>query len=894
MKNAECSTSSSSEDESEMEIDFSKQRCLECGEFCQAMTCIEDFRRTDPEEYEDVYYCDKCDSGSPSWPAWHCNKCESDWCAPCALAANLDREYRQRVEKDSNVSTRAQKAKKLHLKYPLEKYDKAEMAAKPHFLTPLGRVIIMPGTKEDEEDEEKKPELKKKQKQSRNYRRGRKKKQNKTSKYTNVYFFSAKNKWCATITYNAIRYQLGFFDTEMEAAAAVNEKCRELGIPERNIVSSKKGRKSVKSELMRSMEPTHSKKLKPKIQKYVPPKKHIPSKKRKREYTYVNEDIPSSTKNRKFDNTDRKILPYIPSKDISKALPYIPPRKRSVHAYVPPKRSSIVPPDPVIQSYVPSQKSRREIPIDDRSNKKKLKKKRNVNDDKGWKGFVWDKFQKKTVCLGRFDKEVDANVAVNEKFREWGLALPNTRVEVSGSRWGHKIDKTVHMEIEEKPSRFIHEDKDSFFKDQETICQYHGCLQESANGRLYKSTMTDSLLCVACKRYEERTGFLTPRAQRNKGSRPKDMNGGNPGESTYVGVSKNSRENPGWKANIWDSNRQKSVYLGLFESQLDAAKAVNARCKLWGIPLKNPELEPDFPKRPVSKKKMKRKRNLGIEIPAKRPKRVPKPDIVTKNDSTSLNLPLGNSDDVNHNLESSGQIKPILNELKNDSVETDFVHLDSQRMRLEGPYASKEFWGSHYETQTRLSNLYDWFCFPQEAYKVFSRFLPKKETTKVLEMGCGNSPILKVLEDKRNFVDLTGADFCQTVITELQKTPGSKIKYEVQDAKSTTFLSETFDVIISKGLLDAIDCGRDCEVGADNFEEIVDVAEEMHRILKFRGIWIIITMCSINKRLEFLIDLESNYDRKFKLIKTLAIDSDIDKVNNCHCIILKKVHYQVY
>ena len=141
------------------------------------------------------------------------------------------------------------------------------------------------------------------------------------------------------------------------------------------------------------------------------------------------------------------------------------------HPYVPPKRSSIVPSDPVIQSYVmgPPQKNRREIPIDDRSNKKKLKKKRNLNDDKGWKGFVWDKFQKKTVYLGRFDKEVDANVAVNEQFREWGLALPNTRVEVSGSRWGHKIDRAVHIEIEEKPSRIIHEDKDNFFKDQETV-----------------------------------------------------------------------------------------------------------------------------------------------------------------------------------------------------------------------------------------------------------------------------------------------------------------------------------------------------------------------------------------------------------------------------------------
>jgi len=81
----------------QMSIDI-RQPCLECGDDCQLVHNIEGFRNIDATEYGDMYYCDKCNSGSPSWPAWHCHGCGSDWCTPCAMKKKKTKK-RKRKEK---------------------------------------------------------------------------------------------------------------------------------------------------------------------------------------------------------------------------------------------------------------------------------------------------------------------------------------------------------------------------------------------------------------------------------------------------------------------------------------------------------------------------------------------------------------------------------------------------------------------------------------------------------------------------------------------------------------------------------------------------------------------------------------------------------------------------
>merc|ERR1712087_497703 len=107
------------------------------------------------------------------------------------------------------------------------------------------------------------------------------------------------------------------------------------------------------------------------------------------------------------------------------------------------------------------------------------------------------------------------------------------------------------------------------------------------------------------------------------------------------------------------------------------------------------------------------------------------------------------------------------------------------------------------------------------------------------------------------------------------------IDYKQQDIRGMDFKRRTFDVIIDKGTMDAIDCGvpqgqrqdvaKSRKSGnpsnyADNFEEVVAICSRMHTILKPGGLFIMITSRSITKRIEFVDELKTSHKRMFKKV----------------------------
>ena len=68
--------------------------------------------------------------------------------------------------------------------------------------------------------------------------------------------------------------------------------------------------------------------------------------------------------------------------------------------------------------------------------------------------------------------------------------------------------------------------------------------------------------------------------------------GGRRSVSGFVGVQWR-KDQQKWKATIWSAKEKKQVFLGNFEDKFTAAKAVNAQCRQWGIPLKNPQVKSD-------------------------------------------------------------------------------------------------------------------------------------------------------------------------------------------------------------------------------------------------------------------------------------------------------------
>lgn len=66
------------------------------------------------------------------------------------------------------------------------------------------------------------------------YRKMKKRRKKKQSVYRGVTWNEKHETWTAQVTYEHVRFNLGDFETELEAGKAVNGMCDELGIKRRN------------------------------------------------------------------------------------------------------------------------------------------------------------------------------------------------------------------------------------------------------------------------------------------------------------------------------------------------------------------------------------------------------------------------------------------------------------------------------------------------------------------------------------------------------------------------------------------------------------------------------------------------------------------------------------
>ena len=78
-----------------------------------------------------------------------------------------------------------------------------------------------------------------------------------------------------------------------------------------------------------------------------------------------------------------------------------------------------------------------------------------------------------------------------------------------------------------------------------------------------------------------------------------------------------------------------------------------------------------------------------------------------------------------------------------------------------------------------------------------------------LMVGCGNSRLPQVVLSNCRDVSIVLSDTSQTCLDQLQTIYGSSLKYKLGDSTklSTLFEEKKFDIIIDKGLSDAILCG---------------------------------------------------------------------------------------
>lgn len=137
---------------------------------------------------------------------------------------------------------------------------------------------------------------------------------------------------------------------------------------------------------------------------------------------------------------------------------------------------------------------------------------------------------------------------------------------------------------------------------------------------------------------------------------------------------------------------------------------------------------------------------------------------------------------------------------------------------VHGNYASQAYWQERYESKDGYHN---WYYSFTDLEPIIITLLGNDHanlsTATVLEIGCGDSPILDGFlqygaPTKSSTPRLHGIDFAPNIISHLTKSqsPHSRqhIKYTCLDATvlSSSFSKGMFDLIIDKGTMDAMLC----------------------------------------------------------------------------------------
>jgi len=257
--------------------------------------------------------------------------------------------------------------------------------------------------------------------------------------------------------------------------------------------------------------------------------------------------------------------------------------------------------------------------------------------------------------------------------------------------------------------------------------------------------------------------------------------------------------------------------------------------------------------------------------------------VAVTNKSQSANVPslTVNSQPKSKEKESNAQID--LTSLDDDDDTK--TSAESITNRITGAaYAAKAYWEQFHE-ERKNGDHFEWFCDYSDIREVLDRFIGDKGS-KICEIGSGLSSMASRMVLEGGYRDIVCVDWCARAVRETRRILRARhgtdsqeahileacVKYVVADIRELhlRFAKRTFDVVLDKGTMDAVDCG-------DDFEEVVRVCGRMHEMLKPNGLFIIVTSRSVEKRMHFVDELRRTHKRLFKkvhveYVKTLLKD----------------------
>jgi len=180
-------------------------------------------------------------------------------------------------------------------------------------------------------------------------------------------------------------------------------------------------------------------------------------------------------------------------------------------------------------------------------------------------------------------------------------------------------------------------------------------------------------------------------------------------------------------------------------------------------------------------------------------------------------------------------------------------------------YGDKKYWEKYYKNIDNTT--FDWLLEYPYVKEIISSLKLSKESSKILNVGCGNSEFSENMYDD-GYHNIQNIDLSPELIELMkersQNRPG--MIYEVMDVFDMTYKNNFFDLIIDKSTLDAISCSY------DHFVNIAKMLKEIQRVLKIGGYYMVISyeepdnrLIHLNRKfLKFKIDtikLKENYGK---------------------------------
>jgi SAM-dependent methyltransferase len=158
-------------------------------------------------------------------------------------------------------------------------------------------------------------------------------------------------------------------------------------------------------------------------------------------------------------------------------------------------------------------------------------------------------------------------------------------------------------------------------------------------------------------------------------------------------------------------------------------------------------------------------------------------------------------------------------------------------------YGEPWYWDKRYSDE---AGPFDWYQkYPSLSPLLRLYALPHH---RIILVGCGNSTFGEGMVDD-GYEDVVNIDISSVVIQSMQNKYSNRpqLKYLVMDVRDmSAFETGSFDAIIDKGTLDSLLCGHNSQQNATK------MLEEVARVLKKNGVYILITYGAPSYRLKLL------------------------------------------